>query len=118
MINIELWNTKRKEQGITLNNLSERTGIALSTLKEIFRGKTTAPRIDTVQAIEEALGLSSSNLQWTKEELAQGVGNHPTVLSSEEWEILDLFNDVKRIKGEAYYNALIKMIRLSIENKN
>lgn len=117
-MNIEQLKIVKKKKHMTLQEISELSGIPKRTVDDIFSGHTKNPRIDTMKAIEEALGLSSSNLQWTKEELAQGVGNHPTVLSSEEWEILDLFNDVKRIKGEAYYNALIKMIRLSIENKN
>ena len=47
-----------KQQKITYQILSERSGIALNTLKNIFRGRTENPRIDTMQAIENALGLN------------------------------------------------------------
>jgi transcriptional regulator with XRE-family HTH domain len=46
-----------KNQGITYEDLSVMSNIPLNTLKNIFRGKTQNPRIDTVQAIEKALGL-------------------------------------------------------------
>ena len=48
---------------ITYQDLSERSGIALNTLKNIFRGKTEHPRIDTMQAIETALGLTATQEQ-------------------------------------------------------
>lgn len=46
-----------KDNKITYQELSDRSGIALNTLKNIFRGKTEHPRIDTMQAIERALGI-------------------------------------------------------------
>lgn len=49
-----------KSKGITYENLSLMSGIPLNTLKNIFRGKTQNPRIDTMQAIEKALGLNES----------------------------------------------------------
>lgn len=58
MIDVNLWNKTRKEQKITLDILSAKSGIPLNTLKNIFSGRTPTPRIDTVQAIERALGLS------------------------------------------------------------
>lgn len=58
MYNLEVWKKRKKELKITLDDISERTGISISTIKDIFRGATYAPRIDTVQAIEKALGLS------------------------------------------------------------
>lgn len=46
-----------KSQGITYDDLSSMSNIPLNTIKNIFRGKTQNPRIDTMQAIEKALGL-------------------------------------------------------------
>ena len=114
MVNIETWNKARKQKGITLDDLAKQTDISISTIKDIFRGKTDNPRIDTVQAIERALGLST---EWTAEEVKAGVGNHPVTLSQEEWEIIELFSEIKRIKGEAYCKTLIAMLRGIVENK-
>lgn len=57
MYKIEQLKQIAKEKGITYDELVKRTGISISTIKDIFRGKTTAPRIDTIQAIEKALGI-------------------------------------------------------------
>ena len=50
---------KRKELKITFDELSSKSGIPLRTLENIFHGITKNPRIDTMQAIEKALGLSA-----------------------------------------------------------
>lgn len=110
MVNIKLWNEKRKEQNITLDELSKMTEISISTLKDIFRGKTTSPRIDTVQAIERALGLTSPTLEWTDEEKALGVGNHKTALSAKEWRVLEAFSELERVKGEAFAENMLQII--------
>lgn len=68
MIDLELWNTKRKQLGISLVKLAEMTDISISTIKDIFRGATTDPRIETVQRIEKALGLSNEEPEYTDDE--------------------------------------------------
>lgn len=47
-----------KEHKITYDDLSEKAKIPIGTLKSIFSGRTPNPRIDTMQAIEKALGLN------------------------------------------------------------
>lgn len=47
-----------KENKITYDDLSEKAKIPIGTLKSIFSGRTPNPRIDTMQAIEKALGLN------------------------------------------------------------
>ena len=44
---------------ITYDELAERSGLSISTIKKIFSGISQYPRIDTMQAIEKALGLSA-----------------------------------------------------------
>ena len=71
-----------KNKGITYEDLSTMSNIPLNTLKNIFRGKTQNPRIDTVQAIEKALGLDKS------EDIA---------ISAEEKELIEL---IKKMTDE------------------
>lgn len=52
-----------KEKKITQIQLSELSGIPIQTLRKIFAGYTPNPRIDTVDAIEKALGLKSEQPQ-------------------------------------------------------
>ena len=48
-----------KERHITYDDLSILSNVPIGTLKSIFSGRTPNPRIDTMQAIERALGLSA-----------------------------------------------------------
>ena len=45
-----------KENRITYDMLAERSGLSISTIKKIFSGISQYPRIDTMRAIERALG--------------------------------------------------------------
>lgn len=62
MIDLKLWKKKKKELKLTLLDLAEITGISISSLKDIFRGATPHPRIDTVKAIETALQLEENEI--------------------------------------------------------
>lgn len=103
-----------KQKNITYEKLSEMSGIPLNTLKNIFRGKTEHPRIDTIQAIERALGIDSP--QWTEEERAQGVTDTVSrKLTAEEDDILALYGKIGQKKG-ANAQAMARKILEQILN--
>lgn len=104
-----------KENKITYEELAEKSKLSISTIKKIFSGISQYPRVDTIKAIENALGLST---EWTSEELKAGVGDHPVTLSKEEWEIIELFSELEMIKGTAYKNAILDLIRSVIYAEN
>lgn len=58
MIDLELWESKKKQLGLTFDELSAISGIPKRTILGVFRKEVTTPRIDTVQAIEKALGIT------------------------------------------------------------
>lgn len=58
-MNVEQLKKAKKEQHITYEQLSKTSGVPLSTIYDLFRGVTVAPRVDTVEAIERALGINS-----------------------------------------------------------
>lgn len=104
MINIERWQQRKKELGWTLDDIAEKSGISRRTVARVFSGnpKYPDPTYNTVQAIERALGIS----EWTAEEKELGVGRHPTYLSEEETEWLELRSEILRVFGQDYLNAL------------
>lgn len=60
-MNIELLRQRKKELKMTFDEMSEKSGIPKRTLEAIFVGKTKTPRIDTIEAIEKALGLNNDD---------------------------------------------------------
>lgn len=63
MDKIETMKKRRREINMTYEELSQKSGIPLRTLENIFHGITKNPRIDTMQAIETALGLTATQEQ-------------------------------------------------------
>ena len=57
-MNYEIINERKKQLGITNSQLSEITGISISTLDKITAGKKNNPTLDTMQAIADAIGCS------------------------------------------------------------
>jgi transcriptional regulator with XRE-family HTH domain len=56
-MDIEYLKKVKKEKRMTLQQISDLSCIPKRTVDGIFSGKTKNPRIDTMQAIERALGL-------------------------------------------------------------
>ena len=95
MVNLELWNNQRKKMKISLATLAEQTEISISTIKDIFRGATTDPRIETVQRIERALGLDKEK-------------SPPSELTESEQELISIISqmtveEVKELQTIANY---------------
>ncbi len=107
MLNIEFYRRRKKELGITFEELSKRANLPLSTIYDIFRGVTRSPRIDTVAAIERALGLSP-DLDATQEESAnkkapQGI---PTGLTDDERVLVDYYRRLVPANKMTVFNLL------------
>ncbi len=71
-----------KKNKITYEQLAEKTHLNLSTLKKIFSGTSKYPRIDTMQAIEKALGLNNTSIQQNNN------------INLKEQRLLTAFNDL------------------------
>jgi transcriptional regulator with XRE-family HTH domain len=59
MLTIEDLKRKTKEKGFTYEELYERSGVPVGTIKQIFCGRTPSPKYDTVCAIMRALDLDN-----------------------------------------------------------
>lgn len=120
MINIELWRKRKKELHWSHDDLARESGVSRRTIAGIFAGDNRGqnPTIETVQAIERALGLDQPKPAWTEEDKALGVGDHPVHLSEEEWTWLELRSVLLDVMGKDYLNALIKMLEEIIRKKS
>lgn len=78
-----------KAKKITYRELSEKTNIPEGTLKNIFSGFTKNPRIDTIQTIENAIGIKSTNNNLTEK-----------YYSTEEEEIIKMYRKLPQRSQE------------------
>lgn len=114
-MNLDLWKKRKKELNLTLADIAEETHISISTIKDIFRGETYAPRIDTVQAIEKALGIDS-NL-WTAKDYENGVTDKKRVwITADEETWLNYYKELQSISDQDY-NTVCLFIETLIKNK-
>ena len=64
-------NEYRKKIGMSVDEVAERANLAKSTVQKVLFGVVEHPRVDTLQAIERALGLDNkkpSSEEFTEEE--------------------------------------------------
>ena len=61
-MDIQLWKKRKKELKLTHDQLAEKSGISRRTIAGIFSGDPTyqSPTLNTIEAIEQALGLYTS----------------------------------------------------------
>ncbi len=59
MQNLEFYKTKKKKLKLTIQSISEKSGLPRRTVEDFFSGTSKNPRIDTVEAIERALGINN-----------------------------------------------------------
>lgn len=114
---MDIQNVKKymKKNRITYEELAMRSKLSISTIKKIFSGISQYPRIDTIQAIENALGIE--HIEFTENEKSLGVGNYGTKLSNEEWDWIETLSELKRVKGDDAVAAVLTMIKALIEDK-
>ncbi len=61
MQNLQFYKNRKKQLKLTNQAISDLSGIPKRTVEDFFSGTSENPRIDTVEAIERALGLSEKN---------------------------------------------------------
>lgn len=98
-----------KRNKITYEELAKMTGLSKSTITKIFAGFSKYPRVDTMEAIESALGLSDDI---TAEDIANGwVGIKKESISPKEEEMLIAFRELGNRFGESAQDAAITVIK-------
>lgn len=60
-MDLELWKQVKKQKGLTIADIAERANLPKGSVQNIFAGYVPNPRVDTVEAIERALGLNEKS---------------------------------------------------------
>lgn len=59
-MNLEYWKEVKKQKKMTIAEIAEKANLPKGSVQNIFAGYVPAPRIDTVEAIEKALGIKNA----------------------------------------------------------
>ena len=112
-MDIQLLRKRQKELKLTYQQLADKAGVSKRTIEDIFRGFTTSPRIDTVQAIEKALGIDNT---WTSKDYENGIIDTKKVsITADQEDVLDKYKEVEALLGEKGKNIVIEFCDVLIE---
>ena len=116
---VEELNDERKRQKLSVVELAERANLPKATVEKILFGIVKHPRIDTMRAIESALGLDKTSVELSDEDKALGAQEVPLFpLSEEEQDLLELRSEIIRLKGEDFWKSLEVMLQAIAKEKN
>lgn len=99
MTDIKRLKKRKKELHLTFDQLAEKSGIAKNTLYDIFRGITQNPRIDTMQALEQALELNDK------------IEENQNELTSDEIELLEMYRRIPEENRKFVFGMLRDSIK-------
>lgn len=88
-----------KRQRITYEELAKRTNLSISTITKIFGGYAKYPRVDTIRAIEDALGVGKSQTVLEKEK-------PPAQLTDGEVALLEKFSRIPQEQRALFFDML------------
>lgn len=97
----------RRRKKITFPELANLSNVPVRTLENIFSGRTPHPRIDTMQAIERALGLIDGGSPLDNAKVEQ-------TLTEKEQRLLSAFNALI----EPMQDIMLEQIEKLAEIKN
>ena len=112
-MNLDEMKRLKKERGYSNEQISESSGVPLSTVKKVFSGETKYPRYETLQALEKFFGdPHAPNYPGPVYDFYPG---QPPVLvkDAEEWDYRLFYDgeytadDLDRLRGDSVWGELI-----------
>lgn len=111
----------RRKQGMTYQELADKTGISVSTVQRYCRNNVKSPSVEVMNALNKALGLCSEEETETRKE-PPGEESACNVIEAMEKEhqqeieriIADKDRQILRIRVEKYICAAIAVIMAAI----
>lgn len=113
MRSVEEIKTILKSRKITYEQLSEMSGIPKNSLNQIFRGRVKNPRIDTMNSIYAALGLSDGPSYSQKSEIMELYD----LLDKEHKELAKAYiYGLLASEDKAFFDTVRQKMVLKVEN--
>lgn len=114
-MDLELWQKRRKELSLTYDDLAKLSGVSKRTVAGIFGGdyQYRSPTLNTVQAIEKALGISETNA------LQKEISPNAIVVDDEEEKTLIMcFRSITRdAKDAIMFNVRTAYVAYRLDKK-
>lgn len=107
---LEKLNELKKKRGLTNLQLSQMTGITISTIDKITSGNNTNPKLRTIEALCKALGCTLNDLVYDIEHSNEQKNAHIVIDESDKQKLLhnyEKLNDTGKEKLLEYAEDLV-----------
>lgn len=104
-MDITLYKKLLKDRNMTYDDLAAKTGLSVGCIKRIMAGIAKYPRIDTIEAIEEALGLDPQGKQWADKKRVS--------ITADEERMLDTFRRIGEKFGAEAQERAIELLEVA-----
>lgn len=113
VMNIKFYNQRKKELGLTYDDIAEKTGLNRKTIINLFTGRMNNPTTLTVNKIEQALGIGRADEEVSRDILPTIVRN----IDPDEDELLELYRELGERKGSAIQKNIVQLLHHMLDNK-
>lgn len=117
MNKLELWRKRKKELKYTNFKIAYEAELPIRTVEQIMCGRVKTPRLDTVQAIDKALGIVD-NISTDVEFVNLLQDENAVCKCDEEIEILKKYREVESVVGDKGKNLIIEFCDMLIDKFN
>ena len=100
----EALSNRRKEIGMSFDELQRKTELSLSTLKKILGGHVAAPSFDSVRSIAYAMGITMEELD--RRIAGESISEKGSALTTEAQEIAEAFMKADAITKELVWSVI------------
>ncbi len=98
---LEIINELKKKKGLTIDELSEQSGVPKGTLNKILSGQTKDPKLETLKAIAKVLGCTLDDFNDQSEE-----SEEMDAFTQEETEMIEQFRSLDQYGKDAVISVL------------
>lgn len=111
-IDLQKWKEAKKKIGWTYETIADQAGVSKRTVEDIFRGYNKNPKIETINAIENALGLRGDV---DINERGLYLDKVKELVTVDEYLLLTYYREIGQKYGETQKALSLEILRLIAE---
>lgn len=113
-INFAYLKQRKKELNLSYDDIAKRSECARATVIRVLNGTTPCPRVDTMQAIERALGIENSHQEITQYNLQEA---NQYNLTADEMELIDAYRQILPSLKECSKELIERFVNIKLDKR-
>lgn len=113
-INFAYLKQRKKELNLSYDDIAKRSECARATVIRVLNGTTPCPRVDTMQAIERALGIENSHQEIIQYNLQEA---NQYNLTADEMELIDAYRQILPSLKECSKELIERFVNIKLDKR-